>query len=242
MMDRPFAALAAFMAVALLVASWIVMRCAQEPDAAPEPSLATVYRSPSFTPGAEAGCGESQPCYHVPAVIDWLPSLSDGTRTVLAEFALDEGQPAAVESGLAEAAGPDLLSPLPAEAMSANGAAAADSKPVALPPLDDAPAPAAPAQEDACLQLPQPQVTPQPAAEIELKPDLLVVPAYDPSSRSRDLEMIARQADAHTKYGFELAGKGAYFSARSEFVMALRLVAQGLDAEYRTKAHSRTLA
>ena len=73
-------------------------------------------------------------------------------------------------------------------------------------------------------------------------PDLLLLPAYDASRRSKQLERIATQADAHCRKGFELAGRGAYFSARAEFVLALRLLAQGLDAEYRTKAHSRTLA
>lgn len=60
--------------------------------------------------------------------------------------------------------------------------------------------------------------------------------------RSRNLELIAREADAHSRRGFELAGRKAYFSARAEFVMALRLVAQALDAEHQTDRHSRALA
>ena len=83
-----------------------------------------------------------------------------------------------------------------------------------------------------------------PAAAIEpdQKPDLLLMPSHDPRCRSQELEQVARQADAHARYGFELAGRKALFSAKAEFVMALRLLAQGLDAEYRTQAHSRTLA
>ena len=66
------------------------------------------------------------------------------------------------------------------------------------------------------------------------------VPA-DQDFRSRELELIARQADEHTRRGFDLAGRRAYYSARSEFIEALRLVAQGLDAEHRTSVHGQAL-
>jgi tetratricopeptide (TPR) repeat protein len=54
--------------------------------------------------------------------------------------------------------------------------------------------------------------------------------------------MTAREADVHTRRGFELAGRGAYFSARAELIMALRLLAQALDAGSQTTTHSRALA
>ena len=63
-----------------------------------------------------------------------------------------------------------------------------------------------------------------------------------PAGRSRELELIAREADTHSRRGFELAGRRAYFSARAEFVMALRLLAQALDDERQTRTHSRALA
>ncbi len=59
--------------------------------------------------------------------------------------------------------------------------------------------------------------------------------------RSRELERIAQEADSHTRRGFDLAGRRAYYSARSEFIKALRLVAQGLDVEHQTSVHSRAL-
>ena len=64
-----------------------------------------------------------------------------------------------------------------------------------------------------------------------------LLPLDEAKPRSEQLEAIARQADRHVRHGFDLAGKGAYFAARAEFVAALRLLAQGLDAEYQTKAH-----
>jgi len=60
--------------------------------------------------------------------------------------------------------------------------------------------------------------------------------------RSEQLEQVARQADRQIRHGFELAGRGAYFAARSEFIGALRLVAEGLDTEQETVVHGRALA
>jgi len=73
-------------------------------------------------------------------------------------------------------------------------------------------------------------------------PGLLPINQPPEAQRSANLELIAREADLHTRRGFELAGRSAYFSARAEFVAALRLVAQGLDAEYQTTQHSQALA
>jgi tetratricopeptide (TPR) repeat protein len=56
------------------------------------------------------------------------------------------------------------------------------------------------------------------------------------------MEQVARLADQRTRHGYELAERGAYFAARAEFLGALRLVAEGLDAEQKTKRHSRALA
>lgn len=65
----------------------------------------------------------------------------------------------------------------------------------------------------------------------------------DPArKRSRQLELIARQADRQTRHGLELAGRGAFFAARAEFLGALRLIAGGLDTEQKTNVHGRALA
>lgn len=59
--------------------------------------------------------------------------------------------------------------------------------------------------------------------------------------RSERLEQIARQVDRQTQHGFELAGRSAYFAARSEFLGALKLLADGLDTEQKTDIHGRAL-
>lgn len=84
-------------------------------------------------------------------------------------------------------------------------------------------------------------------AEAELFPirgpvQLPAAPRVTPPVRSEQLESIARQADAQVRHGFELAGRGAYYAARSEFIAALRLVAQGLDTDRQTTIHGKSLA
>lgn len=74
------------------------------------------------------------------------------------------------------------------------------------------------------------------------QPPALLPQTVEAATRSDNLERIAREADAHTRRAFELGGRSAYYSARAEFIAALRLLAQGLDGEYRTDAHSRALA
>jgi polysaccharide export outer membrane protein len=67
-------------------------------------------------------------------------------------------------------------------------------------------------------------------------------PAKAVVERSEQREQIAREADRHTRRGFELAGRNAVFAARSQFIVALRLLAQGLDADHGGGRHSRALA
>jgi tetratricopeptide (TPR) repeat protein len=120
--------------------------------------------------------------------------------------------------------------PAPADpAESADPRPALDTAPPArLQVADPAPIAAPPAARD-----PQPMPEPEPS---------MLVLLDEAKPRSEQLEGIARQSDRHVRHGFELAGKGAYFAARAEFIAALRLLAQGLDAEYETKTHSQSLA
>jgi len=73
------------------------------------------------------------------------------------------------------------------------------------------------------------------------EPSAIADAAPEPA-RSEQLERIARQADRHTEHAFELAGRKAYFAARAEFIIALRMLAQALDAERGGSRHSEDLA
>lgn len=60
--------------------------------------------------------------------------------------------------------------------------------------------------------------------------------------RPPEMDTVARQAGVHVRRGYELAARGALFSARAEFVQALRLIAQAWDLHGQTRGHSQALA
>lgn len=55
------------------------------------------------------------------------------------------------------------------------------------------------------------------------------------------LVSVAEQARLTVEHGYRLAEKGALYSARAEFIEALRGIAQGLDAHYGESAHTESL-
>jgi len=61
-------------------------------------------------------------------------------------------------------------------------------------------------------------------------------------SLDNSLVNVSVQADALARHAFGLAERGALYSARSEFIQALRVVAQGLDTTRGVNEHSRALA
>jgi tetratricopeptide (TPR) repeat protein len=54
---------------------------------------------------------------------------------------------------------------------------------------------------------------------------------------SAEMAAVARLADARIRRGFELGGRGAFYSSRSEFMQALGMIAQALDAEAGSVTH-----
>ena len=63
------------------------------------------------------------------------------------------------------------------------------------------------------------------------------------SGERTSLEMIAPQAQAHIDYALNLAERGAVESAQAEFIIALDLIADALDADTKntTRAHARAV-
>ena len=53
---------------------------------------------------------------------------------------------------------------------------------------------------------------------------------------------VAERANELARHGMSLAGRGAYYSARSEFIQALRMIAQALDQESPGAEHGQKLA
>lgn len=58
---------------------------------------------------------------------------------------------------------------------------------------------------------------------------------------SQYLAMVSKRAGEHIEYGFDLAARGALFSAETEFSQGLLLIAQALDAHHQTQAHTRAI-
>jgi tetratricopeptide (TPR) repeat protein len=56
------------------------------------------------------------------------------------------------------------------------------------------------------------------------------------------MEAVARKAEAHVRHGYDLAARGALYSARAEFVLALRVITQALDAAGGHGEYSKALA
>ena len=97
------------------------------------------------------------------------------------------------------------------------------AEPPETPPAETAPRAAWPS----IARLPKVEAPPPETAAPAATPRKISAPAAiplkaaePPKERSEQLERVARQADEQTRHGFDLAGRGAYFAARSELIGA----------------------
>lgn len=98
-------------------------------------------------------------------------------------------------------------------------------------------APTPPTFENAA---PAPHAPPPDGAGPSLPPDVAPLPrlaSHDPA-----LAAVSRQAMEMVQYGFSLAHRGATYSARAQFIQALRTIAQALDAAEGSELHGESLA
>lgn len=101
--------------------------------------------------------------------------------------------------------------------------------------------------EDREVSLPSPsgeQVGVQPTAPEQAPAEFerTELPWARPMVRSSEFQAILKRAHDLNQRAFELATRGAHFSARSRFAESLHLVACALDSQRTTEAHSRALA
>jgi tetratricopeptide (TPR) repeat protein len=68
------------------------------------------------------------------------------------------------------------------------------------------------------------------------------LPWNEPTARSPQLVAATKRADGHVVHGYELASRGALYSARAEFTTALKLIAQAYDAQEGTRHHTKAAA
>jgi Flp pilus assembly protein TadD len=81
-----------------------------------------------------------------------------------------------------------------------------------------------------------------PHASMGPQPQATFRPARPRGQRAPHMATVLDQANLHNAQGFDLANRGAFFSARAEFIQSLRLLSQGLDVESDTTQYSQALA
>src|SRR5262249_44750037 len=129
-----------------------------------------------------------------------------------------------------------------------------------VPAVQVAPAPAPARAQVVAAQVPQPpmppaQARPTPSQPTEAASDPVapaVVDTREPSpmvlrwaSANRySPEMIAvlTRADDRVRHGFQLANRGALFSAKSEFITALQIIAEANDTQQGTRMYTKALS
>ncbi len=67
------------------------------------------------------------------------------------------------------------------------------------------------------------------------------LPSAHISPSGPGMEIVSRRADVYVRKGYELAGRGALYSARAQFVLALRTIADALDAQSGSDHHGAAL-
>jgi tetratricopeptide (TPR) repeat protein len=240
------------LALAAACAGWQAVRMGAASRVGDAPSATTSFvEIPPTRPTLTSESAEPN-LFGVSELAQWLPPQGATRRVSAAGFpAQDEGAepPAAsieepTESIEEPAKGgeepPDLGRPnplRPADAATPPAAAPAGLPTPPAGPREDA-AEAAPKEAPAEA----PATAPSSPQALPLPEGTPLPPSAASTVRSEQLENIAGQADRQIRHGFELAGRGAYFAARAEFIAALRLLAQGLDAEQQTALHSQSLA
>ena len=165
-------------------------------------------RRRSFNPKSRASSADDRPALAT-RVDHRLPRGATGRR---------DGQCVVAGVGRAD----DALGSLAGD-RSAAGRALSEMPPVELKET--------PQEKETKTPAESPTVSPKQAEPVREAPGPMSWPLAAADSnpiRSAQLEQVASQADRQTRHGFELAGRGAYFAARSEFIGALRLVAEGL--------------
>lgn len=70
----------------------------------------------------------------------------------------------------------------------------------------------------------------------------LMSPAGAARERHPEMDAVAAHAMQHVRKGWSLASRGAAYSARAEFIKALRLLAEALDVHEGGRTHSTALA
>lgn len=210
----PFASSVVILVVAIVAMRWAI-GCPIAPRLAAAPTAPAEADDPTQTPPRLLPTGN--------AAGDPMPISTPSPVVFTADFPAD--QSAAESTGPNLTAAPELTESVPV------------AETPSIEPLTETPTvQARPANNDARAAQ---RLCDNDIADRRVSP----LPMLDmPKDRSMQLERVARQADQQIRHGIELADRRAYLAARSEFISALRLVAEGLDTEHHTTVHGHALA
>ncbi len=79
------------------------------------------------------------------------------------------------------------------------------------------------------------------ATPLEPIPERCDLPWAHIGPRRPEMMAVAIRADQRVQRGFQLAGRGALYSARAEFVAAIHMIAQANDAQQNTRLYTKAL-
>ena len=161
-------------------------------------------------------------------------------------------EPATTETSTAKTSESSIPPLLEATAAQIEQPSTAQSKPVSEdPPKSDSPAVLATVPVAPPVKLVERPTEPTPAAApaiAEPTPAAAELPVaaeplpWGPSTPTPEMIAICKRAEETARHGFDLAERGALYTARAQFIEVLRTLTQANDAQRNTMAHSRALA
>ena len=80
------------------------------------------------------------------------------------------------------------------------------------------------------------------AKQVAETPELGTPVPWGPSKPSTEMTAVAQRAEQAARRGFNLAERGALYSARAQFIESLRIIAEALDEQLETTAHTKALS
>ncbi len=243
-MDRLPGGLSAHLALALLFLLTPLAGCQSESDSEPVSVDQPAASSPVATPDRESGSPygqlsevndrvDSQNTDAGSAIPPFLPSEQ---RDVAGSQPVDAGSPNFNADADADRSAGDATAAPNSPTDAAGDGAQTAGEVFSISP-DDAPRVLDRTERSA---VPADQIQDQAQAD-EVSPAGAAPLPWGPSTPSPELDAVSQRAEQTVRQAFNLAERGALYSARAQFADALRMLTEALDLQRSTTAHTRAL-
>jgi hypothetical protein len=213
-MDRTHCALRAF-TCSLLPALLVCAGCNRAPESKPVAVSATL-EAPQPLP--QVSCTKMSEIVSCAAVESDGPSLALPNPVAVSR----DPQPQNRYAGIVEPELPDTFGISPEDS--------SHQQPTTISPTERRAAP---------LGVSEPTFAPQ---QFEEPPQQSALLPWGPSTPTTEMAAVSQRAEQAARRGFNLAERGALYSARSQFIESLKIVAQAMDEQLHTSAHTKALA